>query len=251
MVNQVRLVLGYELTRALRNPLWIVFGLLSPFLSLVLFSPLLVGLGIKADISMADTLRSYTPGVLFALALLGSMYVGFGLVADLRSGLLERLAAAPVSRTALILGRIARDCLALLAQSLVLVATAAVQGLRADVVGVALGIALMMLLSAAATAGSYCLALLLRTENALAAVLNFIVLPLQLLGGSILPLAFGPLWLQRLGRSLPSYWAVEGTRSLFAGAYTASTVPIAVACVGGLAVVLVLALRRLWTTRVT
>lgn len=245
----LRVVLVYELTRTVRNPVWVLFGLLSPMLSLVLFAPLLAGLAQKAGMADGESLRSYTPGVLFTLALLGSMYVGFSLVADLKSGLLERISTAPVSPVALIGGRIGRDAFALMTQAAALLATAALEGLRANPLGVALGVLLMMLLSCSATAGSYCLALLLRSENALAAVLNIVVLPLQLLGGTILPLDFGPDWLQRLGALLPSYWAIEGARRLFEGRFGSVEIPIAVAVLTVLTGLLTYALSRLWRNR--
>jgi ABC-2 type transport system permease protein len=41
--------------------------------------------------------------------------------------------------------------------------------------------------------------------------------PVLLLSGILLPLAFAPVWLQRVADWNPFSWAVDGTRALFAG----------------------------------
>jgi ABC-2 type transport system permease protein len=67
----------------LRQPTWLLFGIMYPVLYLVLFGPLLdkavgaAGGGVSAT-------NWFVPGLLVQVALFGSAFVGFGLIAVLR-----------------------------------------------------------------------------------------------------------------------------------------------------------------------
>jgi ABC-2 type transport system permease protein len=64
---------------------------------------------------------------------------------------------------------------------------------------------------------SYGFALIYKIEDALAPTLNTITLPVSLLSGIILPLALAPIWLQDIAKINPFSYAVNATRTLFAG----------------------------------
>ena len=74
----------------LRQPTWLLFGIMYPVLYLVLFGPLLdkavgaAGGGVSAT-------NWFVPGLLVQVALFGSAFVGFGLIAELRYGVVERM----------------------------------------------------------------------------------------------------------------------------------------------------------------
>lgn len=53
------------------------------------------------------------PALLVQLALFGTAFVGFGLIAEYRSRVIERMRVTPVSRIALLLGRSLRDVVVL------------------------------------------------------------------------------------------------------------------------------------------
>jgi len=64
---------------------------------------------------------------------------------------------------------------------------------------------------------SYGVALKVKSEDALAPLMNTVAQPILLLSGILLPLVFAPLWLKRVAQWNPFSWAVDGTRALFAG----------------------------------
>jgi ABC-2 type transport system permease protein len=64
---------------------------------------------------------------------------------------------------------------------------------------------------------SYGVALLVRSEDALAPLMNTVAQPVLLLSGILLPLAYAPGWLQAVADWNPFSWAVDGARALFAG----------------------------------
>jgi ABC-2 type transport system permease protein len=80
----------------------------------------------------------------------------------------------------------------------------------------------------------------LRSEDALAPLMNTVVLPLLLLSGILLPMTLAPDWLQTLASINPFSHAVNAARSLFNGQFGDSEVAI------GVAVTIVLAGVSLW-----
>ena len=67
------------------------------------------------------------------------------------------------------------------------------------------------------SAVSYGVALKVKSEDALAPLMNTVAQPVLLLSGILLPLTFAPGWLQGIADWNPFSWAVDGTRALFAG----------------------------------
>src|SRR3954453_18842446 len=134
---------------SLRNPVWVVLGLVQPVLYLALFGPLLEPIARVRGFPDGDAWQIFVPGLLVQLGLFGAAFVGFGLVAELRAGVVERMRVTPASRMSLVLGRVLRDVVVLVVQAVLLVATAYLFGLRASAAGIVLGIAVVGLLGAA------------------------------------------------------------------------------------------------------
>ena len=87
-----------------RNPAWIAIGILQPVLYLTLFAPLLKSLTAVRGFPPGGAYNVFVPGQLIMLGLFGASGVGFGLIAELRLGVIERFRVTPVSRLALLLG---------------------------------------------------------------------------------------------------------------------------------------------------
>ena len=206
---------------SLRNPAWVVIGLTQPVLYILLFGPLLEPL--SGQLGSGNAYQVFVPGILVQLGIFGALFVGFGLIAEWRAGVVESQRVTPASRTALLLGRVLRDVVVLLVQGTVLVLVSLPLGLRAPVLGVVLALAVVALLGAAFSAVSYALALTLKSEDAFAPLLNAVVLPVLLLSGILLPMSLAPGWLQAVSDVNPLKHVVDGVRALFDGSYTSTT----------------------------
>src|ERR1017187_5987083 len=101
----------------LRNPAWVAIGVIQPVLYLVLFAPLLKSLTQTPGFPRGGAYNVFVPGLLIQLGLFGASGVGFGLIAELRAGVIERFRVTPMSRLALLLGHALRDIFLLLVQS--------------------------------------------------------------------------------------------------------------------------------------
>ena len=65
---------------------------------------------------------------------------------------------------------------------------------------------------------SYTIALIVKEEGALAATTNFFTLPLLILSGVMLPVAFAPKLIRNISHIDPFTYAVDAARSLANGA---------------------------------
>jgi ABC-2 type transport system permease protein len=202
---------------SLRNPAWLVIMMAQPILYIVLFGPLLEPL--SGQLGAGSAYQIFVPGILVQLGIFGSLFVGFGLIAEWRAGVIESQRVTPASRTALLLGRVLRDVVVLTVQGTLLVLVSIPLGLRAPFWGVVLTLLVVAMLGAAFASVSYALALTLKSEDAFAPLLNAVVLPVLLLSGILLPMTLAPRWLQTISDVNPLKHVVEGTREFFVGGY--------------------------------
>ena len=217
-VRESWIVFSRALRLSLRNPVWVVIGLVQPVLYLALFGPLLKKVVESTPgLPPGDAWQIFVPGLLIQLGIFGASFVGFGLVAEWRAGVLERMRVTPAHRMALLVGRVARDVVVLLVQGALLTLVAVPFGLRAPVGGVLLALLVVAFLAAAFSSLSYAAALVLKSEDALAPLLNGIAIPVLLLSGILLPMSIAPAWLRTLSDVNPLKHIVDGVRAFFRG----------------------------------
>jgi ABC-2 type transport system permease protein len=220
-----------------RNPVWVIIGVIQPVFYLILFAPLLESIARSPGFPPGGAYNVFVPGLLIQLGLFGASGVGFGLIAELRSGVIERLRVTPVSRFALLFGRTARDIVIMLTQALILILLALPFGLNIHPAGVALMLALLALLGLMMTPVSYAIALWLGSEDAFAPLIFTATLPLLLLSGVLLPLTFAPGWLRAVAAANPLAYAVDASRAIFNNRLADPSIAIAVAIMTVLAAI--------------
>lgn len=213
------LIFARSLQITLRNPVWIIFGLFQPLCFFLLFAPLLDKLVGNPGFGTGSALVVFTPGLLIMTAMYGTAFVGFGLIDDIRAGVIERFRVTPINRVALLMGRSLRDVFFLVAQSIFFMVLAWLFGLSAPLLGILLSFGLIILVGFTLSVISYSAAMILKNEDSLAPALNFFLLPVQLLAGVLLPLTLAPGWLQTLSSLNPLAYAVSAARALFLGSY--------------------------------
>jgi ABC-2 type transport system permease protein len=198
-----------------RNPAWVVIGVLQPVLYLVLFAPLLKSIASVQGFPPGGAYNVFVPGLLIQLGMFGAAGVGFSLIAELRAGVVERFRVTPVSRLALLLGRAFRDILMLLMQATILIVLSLPFGLSIHFTGVLVVLALVGLLGLLMASISYACALWLKSEDSFAPLIFTATLPLLLLSGVLLPLTLAPGWLRAIAAANPLSYAVDAARAVF------------------------------------
>ena len=238
LVRDTWLIFHRSLWLTIRQPTWIVFGMMLPVLYLFLFGPLLEG-AVQSAGTGTNAFNWFVPGLLIQIAIFGTAFVGFGLIAELRSGVIERMRVTPMSRGAMLLGRSLRDVVILMFQAILLIVLAIPLGLEVDLPGIAVVLALLVLIGLAVAPLSYAAALILKSEDSFAPLVQGIAMPLLLLSGILLPMALAPDWLRFLSNLNPLTHATDAARALFNSDWGNPEIRIGVAITAALAVVAV------------
>jgi ABC-2 type transport system permease protein len=222
--RECTVVFRRQIRMNLRNPAWVLIGIMQPVLYLVLFGPLLKPLVDSFDTGTDNAYTFLVPGLLVQLGMFGAFFAGFGLIGEWREGVIEAERVTPASRSALLVGRLMRDILQLLVQALILVGLGFAMGMRGSVAGVVLGILLTLLVGGACAAASNALALTTKSEDVMAPVINIVMMPVLLLSGILLPMTLGAAWLRRTSDFMPFRWIVDAVRDAFTGDLSTSHV---------------------------
>jgi ABC-2 type transport system permease protein len=224
-IRDCLLVFGRQMRLSLRNPAWLVIGLTQPAIYLAFLGPLLVRVAASnsTDFPAGSSWQFFVPGLLIQLGLFSASFVGLTIIAELRAGVIERLRVTPVSRLALLGGRLLRDVVVLLVQGAVLVAAGAAFGLRAPLDGILIVFGFMALLALSLAAASYAVGLVTKSEQVLAPLFNATLVPLMLLSGILLPMGMAPRWLNALSLASPFRYVVGAMRVALHGQYANSS----------------------------
>ncbi|MFG3487281.1 ABC transporter permease [Streptomyces sp. NPDC094447] len=220
LLHDTALLFGRYARQTLRSPFQIFFGTLMPLLYLLLFGPLLTGLPLGRE---GDSWQILVPGLLLQLGLFGASFAGFSIIMEKNWGVFDRMRVTPVSRLALLLGRVLRDAALFVFQAVLLVLAALPMGLRAPLPGILIGFGFVALLSVALASLSYALALRLRTPQEFGPAINTLAMPAMLLSGLMLPMALAPGWLDTLSRLMPFRHLVDAVREAYLGHYATPT----------------------------
>jgi ABC-2 type transport system permease protein len=243
LVRDTWLIFERSFWLTLRNPVWLFIGLMQPVMLLVLFGPLLEKVVQAPGFPAGGAWNVFVPGLLIQMSLfLG--FAGFGLIAEQRAGVVERMRVTPMSRVAMLLGRSLRDVVFLVCQGILLILIAIPFGLRVDPPAILLALGLLALIGFVMAPTSYALGLWLKSEDALAPLLNSITFPLLLLSGILLPMTLAPDWLRTISTFNPLTHAVSAARALFNGNFGDPEIAIGVGIMAVLAALAVWAAGR-------
>jgi ABC-2 type transport system permease protein len=200
----------------LRQPAYAAMTLVQPMIWLLLFGQLfrsvveIPGFGNGSG----SYLAFLTPGVIVMTALFSSGWAGTVYIEDMNRGVMDRLLASPVRRGAMMIGTLAYQSVTTVVQTLVVIAIALVAGARfaGGVSGVLVTLLAAVLISTVVASLSNALALLLRQQEALIGISQFLVLPLQFVSSAVMDTSLAPAWLQAMARYNPVDWAVVASR---------------------------------------
>jgi ABC-2 type transport system permease protein len=233
---------GYLTVRSLRTllrqPSYAIATLVQPIIWLLLFGQLfrsvvhLNGFG-----GSGSYLEFITPGVIVMTALFSSGWAGTIYIEDMHRGVMDRLLASPVRRGAMMIGTLAYQALTTVLQTAVVFAIAYLAGARfpGGATGIGITVLAAVLISVIIASLSNALALLLRQQEALIGISQFVVLPLQFLSSAIMDTRLASPWLRHVARYNPVDWAVVASRqALSAGTQWGAVWP-RLACLAALA----------------
>jgi ABC-2 type transport system permease protein len=198
-----------------RQPWFVAVTLVQPVIWLLLFGALFKRVIEIPGFHGHSYIAFLAPGVVVMTAMFSSAWSGMALIEDINRGVTARFLVSPVRREALIAGRILKEAVVVVIQSLIIVALALIVGASfpGGVAGVAALFVLSALLGATFGALSNGFGLIMRQEEALIGAVQFIVLPLTFLSATFLAANLIPTWMQHVADFNPVNWAVVAGRS--------------------------------------
>ena len=205
-----------QMIRYFRSPPRIAAALAQPILYMLAF-----GYGFGRIYQMAgqgDYLSFLAPGILGMSILFTSIFSGMELIWDRQFGFLKETLAAPVSRINVMLGRTAGGATVATFQASIVLVLAIGLGFRPyDWMMVAPAIGMMFLVALLFTTLGTWFAAMLSDFQGFQMVMNFLVMPMFFLSGSMFPLTHVPRVLLTIAQFDPLTYGVDGFRALLLG----------------------------------
>jgi ABC-2 type transport system permease protein/oleandomycin transport system permease protein len=208
------------LLRYVRVPAFIVFSAIQPVLFVLLFRYVFGGAIHVPNGSYVDFLL---PGIIVQTASFTCFGTAIGLADDLKNGLVERFRSLPMSRSAVLLGRLTADTVHSLFSVLLMIAVGYAVGFRIHtnifaaillvVVAVAFGLAIC-------TVGAF-IGLSIRDPETMQSAGLIWLFPLTFASAAFVPVASMPGWLQAFAKVNPVTVYCNVLRDLTLGGKTA------------------------------
>ncbi|HXW37194.1 MAG TPA: ABC transporter permease [Nitrososphaerales archaeon] len=230
-----------SLKKLIRNPILIFFSLLQPIIFLVLFTQLFSKFAeVPGLFPVGISYLSYaTPGILLQNGFSSALQSGVSIVDDLNSGFLQKMLVTPVSRSAILLGRLSTDVFRVTVQSIIIIVLAYILGFSAatGLPGL-LGMVVIVAFFGLAWSGiSLALGLRTRSAETVFGIAGFLTFPLLFMSTSLVPQTAMPTWMQGVSKVNPISFAVNAVRALaLHGFYSTGTIVEAFVVIGVIAV---------------
>jgi ABC-2 type transport system permease protein len=201
-----------DVLRFLRDRSQIAGALGRPAIWMVLFGG---GLhhAMNPAIEGVDYRQFVYSGALAMTILFGGIFQGVTIVWDREFGMLREVLVAPISRTAIALGKTLGGAAVALAQGLVAAAFAPLVRVSLGMVDCLRLFSAMAVLSLAVTALGVAVGNRMRTFEGFGVISNFVILPLYFLSGGVFPAAGLPGWMKTLVLCNPISYGVDLMRA--------------------------------------
>ncbi|HZR56621.1 MAG TPA: ABC transporter permease [Terriglobales bacterium] len=159
-------------------------------------------------------LSYFYPGALIMIVLFTSIFTMMSVIEDRKEGFLLSVLVAPVSRSAIVLGKVLGGTTLATIQGLIFLAFAPLVGVHMGIVDFLLIVLTIFLVSFALTALGFAIAWPMDSTQAFHGIINLFLIPLWLLSGAMFPLAGASGWMRLLMRINPLTYGVEALRIL-------------------------------------
>src|SRR5437868_12390584 len=134
-------------------------------------------------------LEYFYPGALIMIVLFTSIFTMMSVIEDRREGFLLSVLVAPVRRSAIVLGKVLGGATLAAIQGLMFLIFAPAIGIHIGMVQFGLVVLIVFLVSFSLTALGFVIAWPMDSTQAFHAIINFFLIPVWLLSGSLFPLS--------------------------------------------------------------
>ena len=220
--------------KTLRRPVALTFSLVQPLMWMTFFGFLFARFRLGPEADGMTYLDFLAPGVSVMTVLFGASQAGISWIRDLQTGFLPRMLNTPVSSHPLLLGKILADVTRLLGQAAIVLFLAVVLGAHLSPSWEALPTAMLclVLFASAFACVSSGIALIARTQEAMATFVHVVNMPLLFTSTALVPARQMPEWLAAVARWNPLSLTVDAWRGALLGgeatAHATNVLPLAI-----------------------
>ncbi len=156
----------------------------------------------------------FYPGALIMIVLFTSIFTMMSVIEDRKEGFLLSVLVAPVSRSAIVLGKVMGGTTLATIQGLIFLVFAPLVGVHIGLGSFLLVAFTVFLVSFALTALGFAIAWPMDSTQAFHAIINLFLIPLWLLSGAMFPISGASWWLRAVMRINPLTYGLEALREL-------------------------------------
>lgn len=221
---------------------------------------LLIGSGLRDSFQATGTARptmnflEYTfPGTLVLIVLFTAIFSTISIIEDRREGFLQAVIAAPVRRTAIVLGKVMGSTTLAVMQAMLFLLLAPLSGIPLTVGSVLAVAVVLTIVGVGLSALGFLIAWPMDSTQGFHAVMNLFLIPMWLLSGAFFPASGASRWLAWVMTVNPLTYGVAAVRhALYLGRDNVATTPspmVSIVVTIGFAVVMIVLAGRVATAK--
>jgi ABC transporter DrrB family efflux protein len=201
----------------MRVPAYLVFTVVQPVIFVLMFRYVFGG-AIRVS-SAGGYVNFLLPGIIAQTAAFACFGTAIALAQELKKGVIDRLRAMPMARSAVLTGRLLADTLRMTVTILIVLGVGYAVGFRfSNGVGLAIAmIALAILFGVAIACISAFTGLAIGDEESVQAFGLIWIFPLTFLSSAFVPIATMPGWLQAFANNQPVTYTINAMRAMALG----------------------------------
>ncbi|BAE52428.1 ABC transporter permease [Paramagnetospirillum magneticum] len=206
-----------EFTRFIRQPQRVVGTVAQPLLFWLFLGAGFGGSFRPAGMENVTYLEYFYPGVMLMMMLFASIFSSITIIEDRDAGFLQGVLVAPVSRLAIVLGKVLGATSIAMIQTLIFTIAAPFLGLHLGAGSLVLLLMGFLLTGIGFSALGFLLAWGMKSTSAFHAVMMVFLMPLWMLSGALFPIGNVPAWMKAVMLANPVSHALVIIRAPFYG----------------------------------
>jgi len=205
-----------ELKRFRRQPARILMSIVQPIIWLALLGNMMQAITPMLGSGVKSYLDYMAPGIVVMTTIFGGVFGGLSVVWDRRLGFLNKMLAAPISRSAIPIGKMIASSLISSIQATLILCAAIVMGVNVATgpLGIVAVVLIAMILCLMLSGISLALGAVIKSHETLMVVMNFLTMPLMFTSNALFPKSLMPGWLQTIADWNPITHTITPIRTI-------------------------------------
>jgi ABC-2 type transport system permease protein len=220
LVSEILAIFRRWNTKLLRQPIFLFFSLIQPLVWFLLFTQAFSAIGdipaFKTLTGTSSYITFFTAAVMIQTVASSALQAGIGLVNDFDSGFMDKMRVAPISKSAILFGKLISDAISTVIQVIIILVIGLALGV--NVASGILGVFMILIIAAVfgiAWSGiSLFVALTTKSSQTTLSVGLLTTFPLLFLSASVMPLELLPTWVQQVAKINPFTYIAQAFQNL-------------------------------------